>query len=257
MKTKLFISFAACVAASVLMSGCSDEESTDTTHGQPTASLYSGHNYYMWDAAKNYWYRHEWNVADHWQPTVNGALHNGYPHFKTADGRWYHEVEGVFEASVNPLFKQLPNANEMSWYVLKGDAHWDDNTRWMAFGKIHTGGIWLKKLRVIAQENNKKLAELKKKNPNGMDLCTSYENKSYITPKKGKPAGSVIDKYFFLPALGKYYEGRLSYLGINGYYWSSTAHPGYSTYAYRLFFNSISVNLYHERCDFGFVAHPF
>ena len=77
---------------------------------------YSGSNYYMWDATENYWSGHEWDAAVPWQPTTESAIGGGYPKSKAADpSRWYHEVEGPFEASVNPLFKELPNANEMAW----------------------------------------------------------------------------------------------------------------------------------------------
>ena len=218
---------------------------------------YSGHNYYMWDARENYWFGHEWDAADPWQPTTNNASNDGYPRSKTADAsRWYHEGEGVFEASVNPFFKQLPNANEIGWYVLEGDAHWDNATPWKAFGTTHTGGIWLKKLSVIAQENKKELAELKQKDPNGYDLCAS-SNFYGFSPKPGKPSDSVIDKYFFLPALGYYSIGKLNDLGSSSYYWSSSTYPTDSSSAYNLYFYDGYVNLGYSYRNNGFVAQPF
>lgn len=217
---------------------------------------YSGHNYYMWDAAENYWSGHEWDAADPWQPTMEGARNDGYPKSKTADGaRWCHEGSGAFEAS-NSLFKQLPNANEMAWYVLKGDAHWDNSTQWEAFGTTHTGGIWLKKLSVIAQENNKKLAELKQADPNGKDLRASSDYYG-ISSKNDKPSDSEIGKYFFLPALGYFSNGKLSDLGSYGSYWSSSAYPTDSSSAYNLSFFSGYVNLGYSYRDNGFVAQPF
>ena len=221
------------------------------------ASLYSGRNYYMWDARENYWSGHEWASADPWQPTEIDATNDGYPKSKAADAsRWYHEGSGSFEASVNPLFKKLPNANEMAWYVLKGDAHWDKTTQWEAFGTTHTGGIWLKKLSVIAQENGKELADLKLKDPKDKDLRASSDY-YYISPKSGKPADSEIDKYFFLPALGHYDDGKLHYLGFHGYYWSSSAYPSISSSAYSLTFNSGSVDLNNNNRVIGFLAQPF
>ncbi|MES4922267.1 hypothetical protein ABVC70_10175 [Hoylesella timonensis] len=221
---------------------------------------YSGHNYYMWDAAENYWSGHEWDASVAWQPTVNGASNDNYPKSKTADAsRWHNEGESPFEASVNPLFKQLPNANEIGWYVLKGDAHWDNSTRWEVFGTTHTGGIWLKKLSVIAQESSKEPAALKEKDPKGNDLRASSSNDTYgISPTNGKPADSEIDKYFFLPALGYCYKGQLNGLGSDGYYWSSSAYPGISSGAYVLDFRSGNVKLhYHFYRDIGYVAQPF
>ena len=218
---------------------------------------YSGRNYYMWDARESYWSGHEWDAADPWQPTMEGARNDGYPKSKTADAsRWCHEGSGAFEASVNPLFKELPNTNEMAWYVLKGDAHWDNSTQWEAFGTTHTGGIWLKKLSVIAQENKKELAELKQKDPNGYDLCVS-SNFYGFSPKPGKPSDSVIDKYFFLPALGYYSNGKLNGLGSSSYYWSSSTYPTDSSSAYNLYFYDGYVNLGYSYRSNGFVAQPF
>ena len=218
--------------------------------------IYTGKNYYMWDARENYWSGHEWDASVAWQPTVTNESNDGYPKSKTADGaRWYHEGSGSFEASINPLFNKLPNANEMGWYVLKGDAHWDISTQWEAFDEIHTGGIWLKKLSVIAQENGKKLAELKQKDPNGNDLRASSDY-YYISPKNGKPSDSEIGNYFFLPALGYYSDDKLRSLGSSGDYWSSSANPNSST-AYRLDFSSYNVTVSGRSRSAGFVAQPF
>ena len=218
---------------------------------------YSGRNYYMWDAAENYWSGHEWDASVAWQPTVKDATNDGYPKSKTADAsRWYHEGSGAFEASVNPLFKELPNANEMAWYVENGDAHWDDSTKWEVFGELHTGGLWLKKLSVIAQENGRELAALKQADPNGKDLCASpdyYE----ISSKSGKPSDSVIGKYFFLPALGRYGSGFLRELGSYGFYWSSSADPGSIRHAFYLGFDSGKVFVDCSHRYYGFVARSF
>ena len=218
---------------------------------------YNGRNYYMWDARKNYWAGHEWDAADPWQPTTGGVSNDGYPKYDTAAGaRWYHEGSGAFEASVNPLFKKIPNANEIGWYVLKGDAHWDNTTPWKAFGKTHTGGIWLKKLSVIAQENGKKPAVLKQADPNGKNLLIYHYSYS-ISPVNGKPADSVIGNYFFLPALGYYVFGMLYGLGSLGDYWSSSANPSSNTSAYSLYFDSGTVYVDSDNRSSGFVAQPF
>lgn len=214
--------------------------------------------YYMWDAAENYWSGHEWNSADPWQPTVADGKNEHYPKSKEADpSRWYHEGNGAFEASVNPLFKKLPNANEMAWYVMKGDPHWDNSAQWKAFGKVYTGGIWLKKLSVIAQENNKQLADLKDKNHEGIDMRTIYKSYS-ISPISGKPKDSEISKYFFLPALGYYTGGQLYQLGSLGYYWSSSTDPSISRDAYSMYFHSGSIDVYgNKNRYYGLVAQPF
>ena len=237
--------------------GHENTSGTSTLEEGIVPSLYSGRNYYMWDAAENYWSGHEWDASVAWQPIENDKTNDGYPKSKAADpSRWYHEGSGSFEASVNPLFKQLPNANEIGWYVLKGDAHWDNSTQWTAFGKTYTGGIWLKKLSVIAQENGKEPAALKLKDPKGNNLLQNSDNYS-ISPANGKPADSVIGNYFFLPALGLYRYGKLSDLGSGGFYWSSSAYPGYSSDAYDLTFYIGRVYLDGYNRNNGFVAQPF
>ena len=214
--------------------------------------LYGGHNYYMWDAKENYWSGHEWNAAAPQQPTTHNATSQGYR-------SGFHGGEGAFEASVNPLFKKLPNANEMGWYASMGDAHWDNSTQWTAFGTTYTGGVWLKKLSVIAQENGKALADLKKAVPDGTNLLTTSNEFYYYPTKSGKPADSEIDKYFFLPALGYYKQDKFWNLGVEGCYWSSSTYPvtSFVDESYYLSFSNgrISVVVYYR--SLGCVAQPF
>ncbi|MGF0098970.1 hypothetical protein ACQRD6_11620, partial [Prevotella sp. SGI.027] len=233
-------------------------DGSDKLQEDKMAFYYSGRNYYMWDARENYWFGHEWGAAEPWQPTTEGGIYLDYSESKAADGdRWYHEGSGHFEASVNPLFKQLPNANEMAWYILKGDPHLEDSTRWEVFGRVQTGGLWLKKLSIIAQENGKESADLKSKDPNGKNLLTSY-NTYKVIPKYGKPSDSEISKYFFLPALGFYHRGYFSFFSVCGAYWSSSGIYGDKTFAYRLYFSTDEV--YVSSSDTpteGNVAQPF
>lgn len=221
--------------------------------------LYSSHNYYMWDAKENYWSGHEWDSADPWQ-RIDGKKDSRYPKSKSADGpRWYNEGGdiGTSIGASNPLFKKLPNSQELAWYVLNGDAHWDNTTKWTAIGKTYTGGIWLKKLSVIAEEVGKSLSDLKRHYPEGIVIYKSSFEKSGPL-KSGKPDESVIDKYFFLPALGYYMEGTLYGLGSNCFYWSSSSDPFSKENAFSLYFNSKEVkfgsNSYRNN---GGVAQPF
>lgn len=184
--------------------------------------FYSGHNYYMWDAKENYWSGHEWDSDAPWQPKGNGKA--SYDPKSEDAARWYHK--GVaFDNFQNPLFRNLPNAQELAWYVMKGDAHWDDNTtKWEAFGKINYGGIWLKKLSVIAKENGKTTSYLRQKYPHDIDPNKHFfEQSGNLTP--GKPDESKINNYFFLPALGIFSGGKVLNLGSSCLYWSSTPNP--------------------------------
>ena len=210
----------------------------------------------MWDAKENYWFGHEWDSKAPWQPTTDGARNNNYPESNADGNRWYHENSGPLDNLVNPLFSELPNANEVAWYVMKGNAHWDERTRWKAFGKPHTGGVWLKKLSVIAKENNKQLADLKLKNPEGIDMRTTYKYYA-VVPIPGKPNDREIDDYFFLPALGAYKYGKFWNVGYLGDYWTSSAIID-SSHAYNLGSYSDYVYLYHsDGRQEGYVAQPF
>ena len=230
------------------------------THNE--IKVYDGHNYYMWDAVKNYWSGHEWDITDPWQPTENGGDgSNNIPWSKDDDpSRWYHEGMSGFEASVNPLFSKLPNANEIAWYIVKGAPHWDNTTQWKAFGKTHTGGLWLKKLSVIAKENHKTLDELKNMSPSpeGKDMRLEFWV-THVVPSSGKPKDSELSDYFFLPAMGFYDSGSLTNFGSEGDYWSSTAtfFGGFDQTAYGLKFDSTIVNVFNLDRQFGIVAQPF
>jgi putative lipoprotein len=199
--------------------------------------FYSGHNYYMWDAKENYWSGHEWDSDVPWQPKGNGKASND-PTSEDA-ARWYHK--GVaFDNFQNSLFRNLPNAQELTWYVMKGDAHWDNTTRWEAFGQLHTGGIWLKKLRVIAQKNGKTTSFLRQNYPGGIDPSKNSFEQTVRIQKFGKPDN--IKDYFFLPALGIFSGGTVNGLGSSCLYWSSTPNPYIDPFdekekAYSLYFN--------------------
>ena len=225
------------------------------------ATVYDCHNYYMWDAVKNYWSGHEWDTTEPWQPTENDGENYNIPWSKEDDpSRWYHEAgTSGFEASVNPIFSKLPNANEIAWYVVKGAPHWDNTTQWKAFGKTHTGGLWLKKLSVIAKENHKTLDELKNMSPSpeGKDMRLEFWV-THVVPSSGKPKDSELSDYFFLPALGFYDSGSLTNFGSEGDYWSSTAtYYGATATAYGLKFDSTIVNVFNLDRPFGMVAQPF
>ena len=218
---------------------------------------YNTHTYYMWDARENYWSGHEWDAKQPFQPTESEQGHDAYPQSKDADpNRWYNERVGTFEAST-PLFQSLPNANEMAWYVMHGDAHWDNTTQWTAFGTSHTGGMWIKTLDVIAKEQGKTREELKNKNHENIDMRTIEEAYTFEQPQKGKPADNVIGNYFFLPALGFYENGELLHLEYGGNYWSSSSYSLTEKNAYLLYFTSNFIAVADETRKNGIPAYPF
>ncbi len=219
---------------------------------------YPGNDYYMWDAKNPYWYGHEWNkagyVAGTDQPFVNGQTGAAFPQ-NTDPNRWYKEGLGTFEGSVNPLFSptstsHVPNANEMSWYCLKGDPHWDGNKAWTTMGHLYKGGMWFLKKTYIIDFSNKLKAG------SNLDLRKVYEYTNK-TPSQEAISASELSKYFFLPAFGDYRNGKLGSVGSNGGYWASSTNPKKDFISYRLYFTSTDVNVSGSERYLGFKAIPF
>ena len=194
--------------------------------------------YYMWDAQEQFWKGYEWTKhlpGNTGQPTVNGGNSLNFP-LSNTDSRWYHEGSGAFQAT--QTCATLPNANEMSWYCMYGDPRWDADELWTTMGHLYKGGMWFKKKSVLLAEGN---YNTEKSANNTTDLRTTYKtyknNNSSIT-NSGLPSASDANKYFYLPALGWYISGKLYNVGLFSYYWSSSADPSRSGYAYGLGFNS-------------------
>ena len=214
------------------------------TYYDMTANLnvkdYDGDHYYMWDAQQQYWYGYEWTKnlpAGVGQPTLNATSSSNYPQSNT-DPRWYHESgsSGRFDAT-HTSCKDLPNANEMSWYAMYGDPRWDEDELWTTMGHLYKGGMWFKKKSVLQAENH---YDTEKSTDGSTDLRTihkEYTNTS-SSINSGVPSAADAGNYFYLPVLGRYISGQLKNLGEVGFYWSSNADPANSNGAYGLYFFS-------------------
>ena len=133
--------------------------------------------------------------------------------------------------------KDMPNPNEMYWYVVNGNIHWDNSTPWSPDNGMteYTGGAWIRKKQSILslglQFDSEKVA-------NGTDYRTvNYTTSQTVAAtvanvniaNKGVPGNT--DDYFFLPAMG----GHGGVNGISPYYsvgacvvaWS-TVNTGYA-----------------------------
>ena len=195
-------------------------------------------HYYMWNAQNNYWAGHEWNSATPWQPSLASQPANpNYPQDGDALGRYYDKTDlgwHVRYDATTSLFKTLPNANEISWYV-KNDPRWDADELWTTMGHLYKGGIWLKKKSVLIAEGtyDKEHSDYLSFDIRGQAMILANYNVS-ITP----PSASEIGNYFYLPALGYYESGQLKGIGERGLYWSSS-NSGWNSYtAYCLTFGS-------------------
>ncbi|ATV54270.1 hypothetical protein CTM53_07840 [Prevotella intermedia] len=193
--------------------------------------------YYMWDAKVG---EHVWKGYEKYQPILNGKTDGHYP-FMASDARWYNPIG--FPTSASRSAKDCPNANELLWYALKGDPHWDPSI-WSIMKHLYAGGMWLKKRATIAKENGKTLQALKAAAPGGTDYTREYPTDpkiytKYVTNNEkitvGKPADS--SNYIFLPTYGYYLTGtgELKFVGRMGYYWSSTPRPDENLNGYNLY----------------------
>ena len=235
------------------------------TYYDMTANLnvrdYDGDHYYMWDAEKQYWYGYEWTKhlsGNTGQPTLNGNSSSNYAQSNSDVSRWYHEGggSGRFDAT-HTSCKDLPNANEMSWYCMYGDPRWDADELWTTMGHLYKGGMWFKKKSVLLAENH---YDTEKSADNTTDLRTTYKyynNTNSSINNSGLPSAADAGKYFYLPALGYYSSGQLYTVGIVGYYWSSSAHPWGSGGAYYLSFGSGGVGVDYYNRYYGFRAEAF
>ena len=224
--------------------------------------VYDGDHYYMWDAQEQYWKGHEWNLGGS-QPTLSQGLtgattSNDYAK-SNADSRWFNEYYpgwGVSNPATHASCKDLPNANEMSWYAMYGDPRWDGDELWTTMGHLYKGGMWFKKKSVLLAEGN---YNTEKSADNTTDLRTTYNtyfnNSSSIN--SGVPSAADANKYFYLPALGYYDSGQLHDIGGIGYYWSSSATPWVSNIAYGLGFPSGYVVVRDYDRGNGFRAEAF
>ena len=208
------------------------------TYYDMTANLdvkdYDGDHYYTWDAQEQYWKGHEWNSASPWQPTLESQPANpNYPRSNTAS-RWYNTGSGSpFNASQSCA--TLPNVNEMTWYAAKGDPRWDADELWTTMGHLYKGGMWFKKKSQISGFNANTAID-------GTDWRTADKNQSW-SASQTPPSAAYAGNYFYLPALGYYYNGRLYRVGDTGYYWSSSGLRWSSDYAYYLNFGGSSIGV--------------
>ena len=227
--------------------------------------------YYMWDAKRHYWYGHL---------NSDGTPDGNYPKSKAADPeRWYNDYypgKNIRNDAQTELFKTLPNANELVWYVMKGDPHWEQprNYTRVSGGHIYTvtlGGMWFRKKRAIVAylkanegypasftENDLKEGYKTSASAAPVDYRVIAQGATN-TPIGGRPTN--VDDYFYLPALGQCgTNGRLDNYGGNygmGYYWSSSGYPNWVTWAYHLSFHQYDVTVNAQVRSDGKIAVPF
>ena len=201
---------------------------------------YDGDHYYMWDAQDQYWYGYEWTHKNPaWQPTIAFGLPGAttstfFP--STTGSRSYHDGSTLAGFNATQSCASSPNANEMAWYVKKGDPYWDADELWTTMGHLYKGGMWFKKKTKITGFTDANIPD-----NTSIDLRTQYQTVENNSFNSGQPAASELGNYFFLPSLGLYSNGGLYSIRWGGFYWSSSAKPGSAVQAYSMHFSSISV----------------
>ena len=226
------------------------------TYYDMTANLdsrvYDGDHYYMWDAQEQCWKGHEWWSANKDQPVLNGNSNSNYPQSSSDPNNRWHNTSypgyGISNPATHTSCKDLPNVNEMTWYVKYGDPRWDADEIWTTMGHLYKGGMWFKKKSQISGFNANTAVD-------GDDWRTT-SNSYYGTLSNTLPSAADAGNYFYLPALGRYsYPGQLGGVGNYGYYWSSSASSWYGT-AFSLYFDSGDVHVYYYSSNYGHRVEP-
>ena len=217
-------------------------------------------NIYQWDAKAPYW--DGVTLPDVIQSNIN---YNSYG-TPSANSHYNPDNSGIINAYYS--CKDLPNVNEMLYYVWYGNAHYDNSTLYAYKGHLYTGGLWLKKQSVIYKylkaagyNQLSSQAAMKEKfcsSPSdaGTDQRPRYIGFQARVPTAGIP--TPTSDYFYLPALGVFITGTLYGAGSVGDYWTSTGFRSSSTAAYDLIFQPtrVEVNLQEQRWR-GILAGPF
>ena len=205
--------------------------------------IFGTDNYYMWDAVQG---QHYWKGFESYQPTTNNGSDSHYPK-NSSDPRWFNTTvrpSSQPSLAASRSCVNAPNINESLWYIMKGAPHWDNTYLWAMNGHLYINGMWFKKLSVIAKENGK---------PNATALKTDYDGKDWRSISygvnmldnknigRGKPVN--VGDYFFLPAMGYFFNGKLLDFRTAGLYWTSTADRYISSRAHNLYFTSSSAVL--------------
>ena len=205
---------------------------------------YSNTKYYLWDAQEDMWFGKtainynigKYNASDCPQystPATDPRLPNtAAPQITESWAGW-----NLYRATRSAA--ECPNICELAWYYDKGDVRWDATLAFTFRGALYHGGVWIKKQKVIADENSTTVPALKNTYPgvqNDPESLINPNARGGQGPEKsigqGIPSAADIKKYFYMPALGQYEGengdkdnwGNLSKLGIQGDFTCSTAY---------------------------------
>ena len=144
-----------------------------------------------------------------------------------------------------------PNVNECTWLASAGDPHWSDNILWVGnrMQLLFQGGIWFKKLSVIAAEQGKPESYFKTISSDGNDYVTTAPSTPVYNWMRPTTEGipQKLSDCFFLAAAGVDVAGANHDIQGAGYYWLSSLVPSaLNSDRYAMRFEKTFVGLYSE-----------
>lgn len=186
-------------------------------------TTYTAANYYQWDANLPYQDGSgEWNETTPWfNPTITDAASKSCVSCPTIVQIKMYIGAGVYWDNGDV------GENRQS-YIAPNDT-------------ICHAGLWMKKKVYIDGFDD-----------NTANSVSMIDSNSPLF-HNSRPAASEIDKYFFLPAAGRYFYGNFDNANIAGHYWSSTPDEVGSSDISFLHFRNDLVNIGYDDRDKGFL----
>ena len=117
--------------------------------------------------------------------------------------------------------------------------------------------MWFKKKSVLQAEGHYNTEFSADGTTDLRTTYTNYQNSSSSINNSGLPSAADAGNYFYLPFLGYYDSGQVNNVGSYAHYWSSSAGPWTSYYAYNLGFDSSAVGVDTNRRTSGFRVGGF
>lgn len=215
---------------------------------------YSG--YHQWDASGSYWdFLTTDPTTDSQVPRNNNetvtVLQSAVSGSTSFTPRNDYNPSGYLVAQNTPFSDITPNVNEMTWYIMAGDVHRDEETLWWMHGyhnqyTLCKEGVWILKKAYISGYSATQTYDA---GDGALDLTQGDRpaeavldkfSKGFLTvgldDHKHRPSDTEIYKYFFLPDRGYYqtswksateFDLQLKLMGAEGFYWTSTAIKDY------------------------------
>ena len=144
--------------------------------------------------------------------------------------------------------RHVPNMNEMSWYLWKGDPRLDAAGVYVFNGHLQQGrGVWFKKMAKIIADNPTEVAaaggNVKEMGLGGSSgPYNDYRTTWYwftVIPSNTAPTEDEQYDYFFVPAVGFYYDGTYNSNKIQ--YYTSTMYSSMGIYTLYEDFGGLTV----------------